>query len=244
MECIGGFLPSFIFSHGGMDMDYLQILTKLAAGFLGLWAMTRILGKKEMSALTPFDFVSAVILGDLVGDTIYDESKSILQLIVALAGWTILSIAFDKLTQYVKAIRKPLEGKPDLLICDGKIDVKELYRNNLDFDQLRTMLRSKDIFAVSEVAYAIYETNGTLSVMRKSAYETVTRKDLKLSEEQAVLPRGLIENGKICHEELEAAGLQEDWLHRELEKQGVKDAKVVAYAELTPDGELHVLKRL
>ncbi len=142
-------------------MEYLQILTKLAAGFLGLWAMTRILGKKEMSALTPFDFVSAVILGDLVGDTIYDESKTILQLLVALAGWTILSIAFDKLTQYVKAFRKPLEGKPDLLICNGKIDVKELHRNNLDFDQLRTMLRSKDIFAVSEVAYAIYETNGT-----------------------------------------------------------------------------------
>ncbi|MNO06924.1 hypothetical protein D3C81_2289100 [compost metagenome] len=67
---------------------------------------------------------------------------------------------------------------------------------------------------------------------------------MKLSEEQAVLPRGLIENGKICNEEMEAAGLQEDWLHRELEKQGVKDAKVVAYAELTPDGELHVLKRL
>lgn len=225
-------------------MEYIQIFTKLAAGFLGLWAMTRILGKKEMSALTPFDFVSAVILGDLVGDTIYDESKSILQLLAALAGWTILSIAFDKLTQYVKAFRKPLEGKPDLLICDGKIDVKELHRNNLDFDQLRTMLRSKDIFAVSEVAFAIYETNGTLSVMRKSAYETVTRKDLKLPDEQAMLPRGLIENGELCLKELEAAGLQEDWLHRELEKQGVTDAMAVAYAELTPDRELHVLKRL
>jgi uncharacterized membrane protein YcaP (DUF421 family) len=244
MEGIGGFWPSFIISYGGMNMEYLQILTKLAAGFLGLWAMTRILGKKEMSALTPFDFVSAVILGDLVGDTIYDESKTILQLLVALAGWTILSIAFDKLTQYVKAFRKPLEGKPDLLICNGKIDVKELRRNNLDFDQLRTMLRSKDIFAVSEVAYAIYETNGTLSVMRKSAYEAVTRKDLKLPEEEAVLPRGLIENGEICGEELEAAGLQENWLHRELEKQGVTDTKVVAYAEMTPDGRLHILQRL
>ncbi len=225
-------------------MEYLQILTKLAAGFLGLWAMTRILGKKEMSALTPFDFVSAVILGDLVGDTIYDESKNILQLLVALTGWTLLSITFDKLTQYVKLFRKPLEGKPDLLICDGKIDMKELYRNNLDFDQLRTMLRSKDIFSLSEVAYAIYETNGTLSVMRKSAYESITRKDLKLPAEDTVLPRGIIENGEICLEELEAAGLQEDWLHRALEKQGVTDFKAVAYAELTPDGELQILKRL
>lgn len=225
-------------------MEYLQILTKLAAGFLGLWAMTRILGKKEMSALTPFDFVSAVILGDLVGDTIYDESKNILQLLAALAGWTLLSICFDKLTQYVKAFRKPLEGKPDLLICDGKIDVKELYRNNLDYDQLRTMLRSKDIFSFSEVAYAIYETNGTLSVMRKSANETITRRDLKLPDEPAMLPRGLIENGEVCMKELEAAGLQEDWLLGELEKQGVKDTKDVAYAELTADGELHILKRL
>ncbi|MDF2938373.1 MAG: hypothetical protein K0Q90_3746 [Paenibacillaceae bacterium] len=225
-------------------MEYLQILTKLAAGFLGLWAMTRILGKKEMSALTPFDFVSAVILGDLVGDTIYDESIDFLQLLAALTGWTILSICFDKLTQYVKVLRKPLEGKPDLLICDGKINVKVLYRNNLDYSQLRTMLRSKDIFSLNEVAFAIYETNGTLSVMRKSAYETITRKDLKLSAEPAVLPRGLMEDGEVCHEELEGAGLSEDWLHSKLEKQGITDSKSVAYAELTAGGELHILKRM
>ncbi|RAV02331.1 DUF421 domain-containing protein [Paenibacillus sp. YN15] len=225
-------------------MEYLQILAKLAAGFLGLWAMTRILGKKEISALTPFDFVSAVILGDLVGSTIYEESLTILQLLVALAGWTILSICFDKLTQYVKAFRKPLEGKPDLLICDGKIDVQELYRNNLDFDQLRTMLRSKDIFSLSEVAFAVYETNGTLSVMRKSSYETVSRRDLGLPDEPAVLPRGVIENGKRCRKELEEAGLGEEWLLEELEKQGITDIKAIAYAELTPDGELHIIRRM
>ncbi len=85
---------------------------------------------------------------------------------------------------------------------------------------------------------------GLLSVMRKSAYETVTRKDLKLPEEEAVLPLGLIENGEICVEELEAAGLQENWLQWELEKQGVTDTKMVAYAEMTPDGRLHILQRL
>lgn len=222
-------------------MDYGPILVKLIAGFVGLWAMTRLLGKKEIAALTPFDFISAVILGDLVGETIYEEEHTIFMLIFSLAVWTVLSKIFEKVTQHFRSLRKPLEGQPDILIRDGQVDMKLLRKNNLDFEQLRMMLRSKDTFSVSEVAYAIYETNGSLSILKKSQYETPTREDLSLPEQKVALPRSIIEDGIVRRKTLSELGHDENWLSGELRKLGYSGPQAVAYAEITEDGEVAVI---
>ena len=222
-------------------MEYGSIFIKLIAGFIGLWAMTRLLGKKEISALTPFDFISAVILGDLVGNTIYEKDHSVFQLLFTLAVWSVLSIIFEKLTQHVRKLQKPLEGEPEILIRDGAIDLVKLRKNNLDFEQLRMMLRAKDTFSIHEVAYAIYETNGSLSIMKKPQYEPATREDLNMAWRNVRLPQSLIESGEIRHSALTSLAKDEGWLLRELEKQGYADLSSIAYAELNEDGELSVI---
>lgn len=222
-------------------MEYESILFKLLAGFIGLWAMARLLGKKEISALTPFDFISAVILGDLVGNTIYEKEHSVLQLVFALAIWTVLSILFEKLTQHFPVLRKPLEGEPEILIRNGKIDLAKLRKNSLDFDQLRMMLRAKDTFNVSEVAYAIYETNGSLSIMKKPQYEAATREDMSLAAKPKRLPLGIIEDGIVQREALSQLGMDTAWLDEELLRLGYPDPRTIAYAEVDEDGKLAVI---
>ncbi|SET46313.1 DUF421 domain-containing protein [Paenibacillus sp. NFR01] len=222
-------------------MEYESILFKLLAGFIGLWAMARLLGKKEISALTPFDFISAVILGDLVGNTIYEKEHSVLQLIFALAVWTVLSVLFEKLTQHFPVLRKPLEGEPEILIRDGKIDLAKLRKNSLDFDQLRMMLRAKDTFNVSEVAYAIYETNGSLSIMKKPQYEAATREDMSLTAKPKRLPLGIIEDGIVQREALSQLGMDSSWLDEELLRLGYPDSRTIAYAEVDEEGKLAVI---
>ncbi|WP_379150786.1 DUF421 domain-containing protein [Paenibacillus sp. sgz5001063] len=223
-------------------MDYLSVLVKLTAGFTGLWAMTRLLGKKEISALTPFDFISAVILGDLVGNTIYEPDKSVLLLLFALAVWTVLSILFEKITQRVRKLRKPLEGEPEILIRDGKLDLSRLRKNNLDFEQLRMMLRAKDTFSVNEVAYAIYETNGSLSILKKPEYEPAPRKDLNLAPQSVQLPRSLVEAGVVQRDTLASLGHDETWLRRKLQELGHPDLDLVAYAEINEEGDLVIIR--
>lgn len=222
--------------------NLLPMLVKLVTGFVGLWAMTRLLGKKEISALTPFDFISAVILGDLVGETIYEDKHNWLMLVFTLAVWTGLSILFEKLTQHYKRLRQPLEGEPEILIRDGQIDLSKLRKNNLDFDQLRMMLRSKDIFSMNEVAYAIYETNGSLSVMKKPPYEAATRADLELKEERQVkLPVPLVEEGTVQRESLRRLRKDESWLRETLQERGFPDVRLIAYAEYDEEGELRII---
>ena len=222
-------------------MEYGQILIKLIAGFIGLWAMTRLLGKKEISALTAFDFISAVILGDLVGNTIYEKENSVLMLIFTLAVWTLLSATFEKITLRLPKLRKPLEGEPEILIRDGQIDLVKLRKNNLDFEQLRMMLRAKDTFSVSEVAYAIYETNGSLSILKKAQYEPATREDLLVPVPETTLPLSIIEDGIVQRQTLSKLGHDEAWLTSELRKQGYSGPQSIAYAEITEEGELAVI---
>jgi uncharacterized membrane protein YcaP (DUF421 family) len=222
-------------------MEFGSILLKLITGFAGLWVMTRLLGKKEISALTAFDFISAVILGDLVGNTIYEHEHSIWNLIFTLAVWTILSIIFEKLTQHVKALRRPLEGEPEILIKNGHIDLAKLRKNNLDFNQLRMMLRAKNTFSIHEVAYAIYETNGSLSILKKSQYEEVIRKDMDLPAEEIHLPLSLVEAGEPQRGTLHNLGKDEKWLTKQLQEKGYPNIKSVAYAEINEGGEICIV---
>lgn len=204
---------------------------KLVIGFLGLWLLTRLLGKKEISNLTPFDFVSSILLSDMLGETLYAEDIRYSELILAFTVWFILSYIFEKITQYAKKLRGPLEGTPSIIIKNGVVDMKEMRKNKVDFSQLLMMLRQKDIFTMREVAYAIFETNGSLSVLKKSEYDNVERADLKLSVEQNQLSYCLVENGTIDDHNLSQIGKDKSWLFVKLKEQGCDDLNDLAYVE-------------
>lgn len=223
-------------------MDMGMISVKLIAGFLGLWIMTRCLGKKEISQLTPFDFVSSLMLSELVGNTVYQEDVHLGQLLFSLAVWFILSYVFEKVTQYARKTRGPLEGSPSILIRNGQVDVLEMKRNRLDFEQLLMMLRQKDIFSVREVSYAIFETNGSLSVMKNSEYEAMQKSDLGQAKDDPGLTYNLLENGRINEDGLKAIGKDSLWLKRQLRQNGYDDLEAIAYAEWQEGRGLYVLE--
>lgn len=223
-------------------MDFGMIALKMVTAFIGLWAMTRFLGKKEISQLTPFDFVSSLVLSELVGNTIYQEDAHYSELLFALALWAALSYLFEKITQYAKKLRGPLEGAPSILIRNGKVDLDQLKHNRLDFEQLRMMLRQKDIFSVREVAYAIFETNGSLSVLKKSEYDTVQRGDLKLDEKKTDYALRIWEEGQVDQENLQRIGRDEEWLRSELSHMGYEHIESLAYVEWEEDEGLYVLE--
>ncbi|MFD2611056.1 DUF421 domain-containing protein [Paenibacillus gansuensis] len=220
--------------------DLLYISVKLLTGFIGLWLMTRLLGKKEIAQLTPFDFISSLMLSEIVGNTVYDKEVHFSRLLYALAFWALLSFTLEKVTYKFKTLRRPLDGSPVLLIEDGKVNVRQMHRNNMDFEQLQMMLRQRDVFSIREVAYALLETNGGLSVLKKSGYDQVTREDFDLPEKEQHPGAGLIEDGEIQKEQLLLLGKDELWLRKELINKGYGDAENVLYAEWRTGEGLYV----
>jgi uncharacterized membrane protein YcaP (DUF421 family) len=222
-------------------ISYTQMLTDTLFGFFALYVLTKVLGKTQISQLTAFDFISAIILGELVGNALFDDNAGVLQIAYVLFLWGALLYITEIITQKFKGTRALLEGTPEIVIRNGKMIRDVMKKNKLDVNQLQHLLRSKDVFSVREVEYAILETNGEISVLRKSDYQNPTRKDMKLSPMEVNLSTMVINDGEIIYDNLEEKNLTEEWLKEQLNEQGFDKVEEVFYAEYLKDEELLIL---
>jgi len=204
--------------------------------------LTKILGKTEITQITTFDFVSVLVLGELVGNALYDDKIGIPEILSAVGIWGFLIYLTEFLTQKFRASRALFEGKPSIIINRGKIDYNEIKKNHLDLNQLQHLLRAKDIFSISECYYAILETDGTISAMKKQMFSTPTKQDLNLPLQHTALPISVIMDGEIIKENLPLVNYDMEKLNQELKRLGIASHKDVLYAEWQENMPLYIQK--
>lgn len=221
-------------------MDFLHIGSELVFGFIALLLFTKILGKTVITQVTTFDFVCVLVIGELVGNAMYDDSTGIKEILYAVIIWGFLIFLTEFSTQKFRRSRSLLEGKPSIIIQNGKIDYGELKKNHLDLNQLQHLLRSKDIFSIRECHYAILETDGTVNTIKKQAYTSPTRAELQLDKQDSTMPLSLILDGEIIEENLTTVGWDKKRLNSELIHLGINSHKTVLYAEWQEDAPLYV----
>lgn len=220
--------------------SYFHIFTDTVFGFFALFVLTKILGKTQISQLTAFDFISAVILGELVGNALFDKDTGIAKMAFVIALWGVLLYSVEMIVQKFKKTRYLLEGKPSLVIHKGQIIRDEMKKNKIDVSELQHLLRAKDVFSIQEVEYAILETNGHVSVIKKPAYQTPNKKDLNVYPEEVFLPFTLISDGEMLHDNIMEAGLTVEWLQKELKRQNYNRVEEVFYAEYAEGKKLFI----
>ncbi|MBD7966025.1 YetF domain-containing protein [Fictibacillus norfolkensis] len=219
-----------------MDIHVGQLTTELIVGFIALFLLTKVLGKTQISQITPFDFISSIFLGELVGNAMYDDETSIFVILYAILIWGSMVYVVEIISQKFKGTRKFLEGAPTIVIRNGLIDRDMLKKSKLDINQLQNLVRQKGFFGLREVEYAILESNGSLSILPKYQYGPPNRQDLNLqSQEQPELPVTLILDGELNHDNLSTAGLSKNKLLEQIHKQGYSDIKEIVYAEFSDD---------
>ncbi|MEH7178158.1 DUF421 domain-containing protein [Neobacillus vireti] len=223
-------------------MELHTLLLRITLGFFVLFLLTRIMGRKEISQMTFFNFVSAIAIGEIAASLVVDHQLSIRNGLIALAGWSIYTLIMSYIDIKSVHARKLLTGEPVILIKEGKIMEQALRSCRLDLDSLRAILRQKNVFSMAEVEYAIFETDGKLSVMKKESGQPVTKEDMNISIRKKVFPiaTGVVLDGKITSESLEKLNLNTDWLQQNLQKAGVTSVSEVFYAEIQPDGTLFI----
>jgi len=219
---------------------YLSIALELTSGFVFLFLMTKMQGKTQFSQITPFDFISAIILGELVGNAIYDQEVKIDEIAFAVALWGILVYVTEMITQKFLRSRKSLEGEPNIVIRSGKIKYDALKKAKLDINQLQSLVRQQGYFSLREIEFAIIEMNGMVSVLPKVDYDLPKNSDMKIKTKDPSLPINMILDGEVIHANLQEAGLDEQWLKRELEKQKIQHFKDVLFAEWKQNEQLFV----
>jgi uncharacterized membrane protein YcaP (DUF421 family) len=210
---------------------YTMVATELIIGLIALFIFMKILGKTQFSQITPFDFISALILGELVGNAVYDHEVKIAEILFATTIWGVLIYSIEKTTQKFKGTRKLLEGEPSIVVRNGIIKYDTLKKNNIDMNQLQFLIRQQGYFSIQEVEYAILETNGMVSVLPKSQHDTPKMSDLNLPPKPVYLPVTLILDGEVVYDNLKEAGKNEEWLKIQLAALGITNYREVLFAE-------------
>lgn len=219
---------------------YLEITVELIVGFFALLILTKIIGRSSISEATPFDFVAALVLGEFVGGAIYDDQIHVGKILFVIVLWGILIVSIDFITLKFNRTRGLFESKPSILINNGVILRSSMKRHKLDMNRLQTLLREKDIFSIREIAYAILEPNGKISVIKMPLYDTVKRGDLDLPIKAADLPLTLISDGVIIKNNLNIIRKNTEWLDQELTMRGINNVRDVMIAEYTSEDGLYV----
>lgn len=212
-------------------MTYFDIGIKLVFGLIALLVVTRLLGKKEMSQLTPFDFIYSIVLGGILEESIYDDKVSGLHVWFAVAVWGIMLYLIEKLSQKFDNIRILLKGESSILIRDGEFNVRELNKNHLEMEQLRIMLRQQGVFSLREVQDLYLEPGGTVSLRKYPKFSEVTPAMLDIKVEEEALNFLFVDERKVNEEILKYVGKSSQWLYDELQKLGYSTVKDVLYAE-------------
>lgn len=226
-----------------MDSIFFDLTMELVIGFFALLAITKFLGKTQISQITPFDFISSLVLGDLVSNAIYNDDTKIGFVLYAIFLWASLIFIIEKVTQKFRRTRKFFDSDPAIIIRDGQVDFNVVKKQHLDINELLGMLRQEQVFSVREVEYAILESSGSLSILKKSKYSNPTIEDLNLTEKPSYLPVSLILDGEIMYDNLKIINHNEKWLKNQIHAFGMEKIKDVFYAEWKQDEGMHVVKR-
>ncbi|PLR95575.1 hypothetical protein CVD19_14095 [Bacillus sp. T33-2] len=198
----------------------------------------RLLGKKEMAEITPFDFIYTILLGGILEEALYEEKVSILHILFAIALWGALIYAVEILVQKFNVLKKPLKGEPSELVIAGQLNLKELSKNHIEMEQLRSMLRKKGIFSLKDVEYAVLETDGSISVLQTAESSGMKPEILNITPppQPSIM---MIDEGEIVDKGLKRLGRTKEWLMEELSKKNMH-LQDIFYGEWTEQSGLYI----
>jgi uncharacterized membrane protein YcaP (DUF421 family) len=187
----------------------------------------RLMGKKQIGELEPFELVIALMISELATFPMTDTRIPLLHSIIPIITLLFLQVGTSYIELKSEKARKILTGTPSILIRNGKIDISELRSQRFNINDLLEELRLKGYFNISDIQYAILETSGELSIMPVTQQSTVTKADLKMKTAQESLPIPLIMDGNINYKNLKLLGKDEPWLNSKLKQNNISCAKDV-----------------
>ena len=218
----------------------LIVLVRAIIGFFTLLIFTRMLGKQQVSQLTFFDYVVGITIGSTASTLTTDLTSRAWPHWVGLLTWALLCFILQLITIKSKTAEKFLDGEPTIVITNGKILEQSMKKFRYTIGDLLAQLRDKGIFDLDQVAYAVLEKDGQLSILKKTECDPVTPKDLKLKSSAASIDFEVIYDGSVVPENLKIINRNERWLMIKLKKQGITDFSEVFLATYNKSSGLHI----
>lgn len=201
-------------------MYILVVRTIILYSFLLI--IMRLMGKRQLGQLEPFDLVTALMISELAALPMEDNRMPLISSMIPIATLVILQIITSIIQLKSEKARTLLNGEPSILIKDGEVDLTELRNQRFNLDDLLEELRLNGYFNLSDIHYAVLETNGSISIMPKEENTPITPKTLNLSVQEKPMPMIIINDGSINKQNLEKVGKNMKWVKKQLRKNNIE----------------------
>lgn len=202
----------------------------------------RVMGKRQLGQLEPSELVVAILISDLAAVPMQDIGIPLLSGVIPILTLLALEIIISELSMHSLRFRAFLCGKPVFIIRDGVINQNAMANNRLTVDELNEYLRESGILDISQVKYAILETDGQLSAFLYPRYDPLTAQDAGKKPQELQFPVTVLSDGRVMEENLTAVGKDLPWLRQQLNAQNITQSDVFLMTA-TQDGTTYLVKK-
>lgn len=199
--------------------------------YIFVLVVMRLMGKREIGQLQPFELAIAIMIADLASIPMTDPGIPISNGIISILGLLVMHLIISIINMKSMKAREIICGRPTILIYRGKIDEKALKKERFTINELEERLRGNNVTSLGDVEYAILETSGQVTVIQKPEKRNTIPEDFNIVPEYEGIPYDLVIDGKIMDDNLKALGKNREWLKKQVEKFKIKpeEALVVTY---------------
>ena len=223
-------------------IDTFEVVVRCVIAMTTLFFMTKLLGKKQVSELSLFDYVVGISIGNFASEMAINLEAEFFNAMLAIVVFGVLAYIISILTLKSLKLRKFFIGSPTILLEHGNLIYKNMKKSMIDVNDILSQAREMGYFDISEVEFAILEANGKISFLPKGEYKNVNIKDMNLKIEKQGLCANVIIDGNIMNDNLINIGKDEKWLLHELDVKG-KNVSDILLATVDINDKLVIFDR-
>lgn len=225
-------------------MDTIKIISLSFGSLIILFILTKLMGNREMSQLTMFDYIVSITIGSIAAEMATSLENNFMEPVVAMIVYGLVTLFISYITCKSLNIRRFFNGKAKILLDNGKLYRKNFKSAKIDLNDFLMECRINGYFNLSDIQTAILEPNGRVSFLPKSLKRPATPEDLNLSPNEENIVINVIIDGVLLKENLAKTGNNINWLENNLKKQGINNMKKVFLATCDNQNNLSVYVKL
>lgn len=208
-------------------MEVLQVVLASLFSAVILFLIAKVIGHKQVAQLEFFDYITGITIGSIAAELATTLDKPWWKPTISMLVFGSITVALSIITRRFARSRKFINGTPTIVMNDGKLYRQNMKKAKLELSEFLLLCRQEGYFNLNDIQTAVFEYNGKLSILPVSTKRPLNPEDMELNPKPEHIGTEIIMDGRVMGDNLKRKGLNDDWLQKELKKQGYKSAKEI-----------------
>ena len=221
-----------------MITEVLQVILASLFSAAILFLIAKVIGHKQVAQLEFFDYITGITIGSIAAELATTLDKPWWKPTISMLVFGAVTVALSIITRRFARLRKFINGTPTIILNDGKLYRENMKKAKLELSEFLLLCRQEGYFNLNDIQTAVFEYNGKLSILPKSTKRPLNPEDMELNPKPEHIGTEIIMDGRIMGDNLKRKGLSDEWVTKELHKQGYKSAKEILLGICYEDNQL------